>query len=603
MNAAPLIPPSNGAVNPPSNTGGALGSSSSKPEINRIVLNDGTCIVIKSEDEYLFIGPQNQQMMVNCLPLFQMRLENGQNDSAGAAVVATSTVTLAQNTGSPVSQCEINKRRRGTKAERRFVLKKSASTENILTPSTPPPEKSKHSSEAEDVLDQQGKESVHVQRETWAHFTKSADYSTHVSNPVSVVVPPQVITETASPVEETSEIEKLSGEGKNREGEKKEGAEMVDGSMEGVSGEGEGASKEEGEGEQTRGSEGKSAQVLSDGGSDGEEAREMRVSYIENPGQMQTLKRSSGSVSFFGNVATMIPVAVTHSPPSPSVVEEDRGEDVDGGQVSVAACGMGMGEGVSGNGELVDEKSEAVASGEEKEKDVAEGEREEVGTKAEREQTDTENGVGAATSADESTAKQKEEGGGSSEKASLTQAPSQQPQPQPQPNAPSQPSQPPATTSPQTSQQNVPQPTGQSLPSHPVITPLPPPPMTFEPEFIERSGWLTKLSHRKGGWSGQSMQEVLLAFVMSFRSMEFMARACPGTQHSLLQYTINFSDNTLLCLAYTQQWFDQSLASLIPRPICGRRKNVFPPPTNRPGYEANHWQDQITEGETLGSRG
>ena len=454
-------------------------------------------------------------MMVNCLPLFQMRLENVQDDSAGVAVVATSTAMLAQSTGSPVSQCEINKRRRGTKAERRFVLKKSASTENILTPSTPPPEKSKRSSEAEDVLDQQGKESVHVQRETWAHFTKSADYSIHVSNPVSIVVPPQVIAESASP-EKTSEIEKLSGEGKNREGEKKEGAEMVDGSVEGVSGEGEGASKVEGEGEQTRGkrggggSEGKSAQVLSDGGSDGEEAREMRVSYIENPEQMQTLKRSSGSVSFFGNSAAMIPVAVTHSPLSPSVVKEDRGEDVDGGQVSVAVCGMGMGEGVSGNGELVDEKSEAIASGEEKEKDVAEGEREEVGTKAEREQTDTENGVGAATSADESTAKQREEREGSSEKAVLAQAPSQQPQPQP--NAPSQP---PVMTSPQTSQQNVPQPTGQLLPSHPVVTPLPPPPMTFEPEFIERSGWLTKLSHRKGGRSGQSMQQVLIGFIKS----------------------------------------------------------------------------------------
>ena len=34
--------------------------------------------------------------------------------------------------------------------------------------------------------------------------------------------------------------------------------------------------------------------------------------------------------------------------------------------------------------------------------------------------------------------------------------------------------------------------------AQPTATPLPPPPLIFEPKFVERSGWLSKLSHKKG---------------------------------------------------------------------------------------------------------
>ena len=452
-------------------------------------------------------------MVVNCLPLLVTRPEVLQTDSTTASDSSAST-DAAQTRGDPNSMHEVTKQpRRGTKAQRRFVLKKASSSENILTATNavaPPPSKSKRSSEAEDILDENGRSNIRVFRDTWAHFNSSypANCGMCVSDSVSPAPPTLFVTEPATPETTVRNVslkegsgeggESGGGSGEGGESGGEEGVEMV---HDGAQGDAEGTLKEEeerregreegggGGGESGEENDGNRTQGLSDGGSDGEEGNEMRISYIENPEQMQTLQRSSGSVSFIGNVPRMMSIC---SPPPPSVVE-DGGEGTDGGEEpSVGTVAVGSESDVR-------ETSEHGERGENRES----VERREIGDKA--------TGGGRKDDEDQETVETEMEAGGVelnqngvrdetgnpekrdsfSETATLAHSTHPQvPSAPPQLHPPEHPPQPTSIPQPSASQQSV--------QLQRAVTPLPPPPMTFEPEFIERSGWLTKLSHRRG---------------------------------------------------------------------------------------------------------
>lgn len=438
-----------------------------QPKNNKIILKDGTTITIKSKDEYLFVGPKGHQMVVNCLPLFTPRpSQQGAVDSATGGSESTPKMVEAEEKQGSMHESMHEPRKqecRQTKAMRRFVLKKASSADNLLNTASaaskiPSYNQKKQYSEAEDLLDGNMRSSIKVQRSMWTHFDSTRPASKSCSELDDKAVPPDSIMVTIS----TEPTKKGNDDAKKEEEVVggREGSDHVD------------AGDREKE-------DGGKAQSLSDGGSDGGESKEMRVSYIDDPEQVQTLKRSSGSVSFIGRTSPFL--ASSGSFPPPSVAEdvaersEEEGEregEVDGGTVADSPTGC-EGKGESGGGE------EVAVEGKD-------------GT--DREGTVSSSEAGAADDetkikGDDPNLKQYADKGPEprkadvSEKAELVQATPATPSAPPQVS----PDLVPLTSAPtvQNSQQLT-------------FTPLPPVPMIFEPEFIERSGWLMKLSHRRG---------------------------------------------------------------------------------------------------------
>ena len=427
-------------------------------------------------------------MVVNCLPLFTPRPQNQQ----GAGDSATTSGTENKNGGKteteekPDVQSSMHElmheprkqERRQTKAMRRFVLKKAPSAENLLNTASASPKMSdqkKRWSEAEDILDANTRNGVKVQRNMWTHFNSSPPANSQVDKDVH---PDSLLATTSTELakEGNTEVEK------GWEVMGKEDSEEVDTGGAGNQDEGRGNVQ----------------QSFSDGGSDGEESKEMRVSYIDNPEQVQTLKRSSGSVSFIGRASPLLRVST--SPPPPSV-EEDMTEEEEGEgreeegeeEASVAAVvdsapvvqvvGSGEGDGKVGEREGV----EMVRSESRDDTDGAVEKMPPTGDEAgEKNDGDIPKPKPDAGKAELGPHPQ-EAAGGVSEKAGLIHATLSTPTAPPQAS----PNFVPLTsnTVPLTSVQAVQQLTA---------TPLPLAPMTFEPEFIERSGWLMKLSHRRG---------------------------------------------------------------------------------------------------------
>ena len=254
-------------------------------------------------------------MVVNCLPLLEMRSGEVAASTKERAVTASGGSSAAATTEHVRSATETSHTVGGTKISRRFVLKKASSSEDVLSHKTPHPEPSKRSSEAEDILDQAGKDSVQVQREKWAHFSSSysANYSTRVRDSlVTAELPAQ--TKPEGPPE--LNVEKEVGEGGAGGGATGEAPKQ------GGGGENSTASPADVGEKKTDTNKGKFG-VMSDGGSEEEDGQELRVSYIENPEEIITLKRSSGSVSFIGSLTRGGGLLQ----PPPESVMEDGGEE------------------------------------------------------------------------------------------------------------------------------------------------------------------------------------------------------------------------------------------------------------------------------------
>ena len=429
-------------------------------------------ITIRSKDDYLFVGPKGQQMVVNCLPLFTPRPDA--MEAEGAMAGDKSTLSEAGHEGeregkdvhSSMHEPQ-RQERRPTKAMRRFVLKKASSVENLLTSSSPAnkPALSSHdmrSSEAEDILDASLRSSVKVQRSKWTHYNISQAPTNKVRNEkVKTKLGESKSLPETVPTEMTKEESTESEAGKGAESE---GRDEVDG--EGKEGQGtvQGTS-------------------FSDGGSDGEESRELTVSYIEDPQQVETLKRSSGSVSFIASQRTRVA-----STPPPSVAEdisetsEEKEEGADTGTVTgpEAVCERVRVVVESEGGESVG--GESVTELESESEDRTDGE-ERVST--EPEEIGKEESEGDKPLSPEHKVNENEQPSQLQEKAEVAMEMS------PPPSAP-----PPQAVPPDLVPQALPPPDHTT--AQPTHSPLPPAPMTFEPEFIERSGWLMKLSHRRG---------------------------------------------------------------------------------------------------------
>ena len=468
---------------------------------NEIVLKDGSCITIRNKDDYLFVGPQGHQMVVNCLPLFIPRPETLQVDPATAGICGGK----AALEGEKVQKQDIHsslhegrqQARRGTKAARRFVLKKSSSSENLLSvgPTTPRPDPKKRSLEAEDILDENARSSVQVHRDMWTHFNPPA-----AADMRQVTAPVESTNTAVLSVEETVKVPLNHevggswerGEGKGNVGPDEEEEEVDGGRQQGKKGDEELLSP-----------------VLSDGGSDGEDEKEMRVSYIENPDQVETLKRSSGSVSFIGGNAVR-PLGRKTAAARPPSVEEDmreatnRGEPTwdmdrtDGGEQlreEEGTDGAEMGDtkiDTPGGGSQESGVRVIVESGEGgEEATIVAGWMSEMST---ADYGNTSDGdelkpkietSGMESETHNATQEPAPSDDFSSEKAALETAHCATAS-GPQLNS----------ADPQDLGPNSPE--SQDQPLTPAVTPLPPPPVTVEPEFIERSGWLMKLSHKRG---------------------------------------------------------------------------------------------------------
>ena len=487
-----------------------------------IVLKDGASITIQSKDEYLFVGPQGNRMVVNCLPLYLPRTDVLQTNSATAGGASSSDSVAGVKEGKKDGQSSIHEpqkqARRGTKAMRRFVLKKAASSENLLTPTSvhataaSKGDQNKHSSEAEDIFDKKSRNNVQVHRDMWTHFNKSPGHQTSAANSAGIEEVDQAAVVTTQPEspsttqESSGSVQKvniLSNEGESSEdGAERKGVDDV-GVCEDVKTVGiceEVKTEGVGDGEMVDGQEREDVvrkeelleQVLS--GSDGEEQKEMRVSYIENPEQVETLKRSSGSVSFIGTASTFVRITATRSPPPASVSEDMGEEEKDCTSTKMVGTSPDAEVGVV----LVDEEGDSVTlvSGENRE--CVDGADENVKPKINT------TGLEAAKQNSDDLKEEME-----SERAELAKTVPASGQSSCEPSdshlMPSEPVidslsesfpdliPPSPTEEPQLPEQQ------QNLPPQPFVTPLPPIPVILEPEFIERSGWLMKLSHRRGG--------------------------------------------------------------------------------------------------------
>ena len=443
-----------------------------------------------------------------------------------AASVSGQAVETQHTQGHSVRKTRVeNQGHKGSKSTHGFALKKASSSESVLTDTCASAATAtkcklgKRSSEAEDILDESARNKVKVHRETWTQFNNGYSTTGDVESAA-----PQAVTVSETTTEEM--VEALSskeggGEGGEKEMEGVDGREEENTSGEGGEGGGneEGTSTEEGEREGNQGG----PHVQSDGESDGENGKELSISYIENLEQIQTLKRSSGSVSFMVN--PLVRVTSMHSP-RPAGVTESRGEEAgevggtdwdeetrggEGGEVSESGERGKEGEGVigrsegeggeGGKGEEGGEGREGVnGGGEVTTKDGTWGGEDGEDIKAKMQATGEEpHPTGPQTETHTPTPS-----GGD---AVSTETPQAQPTLLETASEPSTlPSENSTRPSAPTSDPGLSQRSEQLL--APTATPLPPPPLTVKPAFIERSGWLTKLSHRRGWYSSLYGQHV-----------------------------------------------------------------------------------------------
>ena len=428
-------------------------------------------------------------MVINCLPLFIPRVDALQGDSATSAG-ATGGTDQEKGATENVQKQDVHnsmhegrrKARRGTKAARRFVLKKASSNDNLLSAGTSPKHATmKCSSEAEDILDETVRNKIEVHRDRWTHFNSSYQQAV---DPTTAAVESDPLLLTPAETQGKQETPKVK-EGDGQEGEREGKEEEREGDGEVI--------REMREGDERDGGGGAALPTLSDGGSDGEGERELRVSYIENPEQVETLKRSSGSVSFIGNARPVVKRMASVCPSPPPSVTEDVGE--------MAAGASDIGSPVSAGVTVI------VESGEGDEVTGVSGDSGE-GDKVTCVGGDSGEGVSGvngdtATTDGADTVKAKVESGKmepETQNATLESAPfggehasgvttSEISTPSKTLSGPPLQNFPPATPSAPPQEQTV---------NTQLVTPLPPAPLTFEPEFIERSGWLIKLSHRRG---------------------------------------------------------------------------------------------------------
>ena len=192
-------------------------------------------------------------------------------------------------------------------------------------------------------------------------------------------------------------------------------------------------------------------------GSDTDESNSQNISvnYIDNPEDLKPqLKRSSGSVSFIGACAV--------SPLQPSHIDKriEEGEETEG-RTEPSKNGI-----TSVEEKTVEEENGNEVPGSEFQNELS--------TSPKPSEASTEDSSRTAAAASPATFTSPTEKPPILEEANL-----QVSQPNAQPSAPFHPGQNPSATLRQ-------------------LTLLPPSPPTVEPTYIERSGWLTKLSHRKG---------------------------------------------------------------------------------------------------------
>ena len=489
---------------------------------NIIRLKDGTRIVIRQKD-YLFIGPKGQRsngMVVNCLPLFEvhspeqrdeMRAESKKakrrSKKRASTTVTESSAAAAKGPVQATRSHSIAMK----KLANRFVIQKAHSSENLLSTKNTKIYRTatKRSCEAEDVMEPAGREGVDVKRDQWSYSSNPmlADHDTSIEDSVSFTsdhTHPVVHVQTPQDLAllDLMDKEKEEGEGeKVGEREEERAREKVgceENSKEAVSAGVQGVAN--------------GRLTSSDGGSEGEEREEVKVNYIQNPEQIATLKRSSGSVSFIG-----IDRGRSQSPLA-DVREEVGGEE---GRMVRVGEEKGGGEEERGRGKAevegggVGEQKEGERGGEERE-----GEKEHRGE--EKNEIRRGNGMvkggrrggggeGETERGEEPTIQ--EEAHVEEDKDAAKDLPQTETSLQPPPSR----STPTSAAAPLSSSSHTPatpQPSLQSAPHHPPqateplqsrrsrVTPLPPPPFTLEPQFIEKSGWLSKLSHKKGKLNG-----------------------------------------------------------------------------------------------------
>ena len=238
----------------------------------------------------------------------------------------------------------------------------------------------------------------------------------------------------------------------------------------------------------------------SDDGSDDEKPKkdQLLVEYIDNPDELTVeVKRSSGSVSFFGAQEALAPYPVPKSPP-PDLPTIEQSMELLSTDVSAAAAPLdgsvgeksreGTGDSSASpetepNSSETAPKSEAADEVVPKEQPTLEEESEPREKTVADEKEEQPQGDSLTKTEPEAEAKQSS----SSEKPPLLEAATTQ---APQPGVSSAPGTLPAA-------QGAPLPP-LAQPAPLPRTPLPPPPPTIEPAYIDRSGWLTKLSHKKG---------------------------------------------------------------------------------------------------------
>ena len=243
----------------------------------------------------------------------------------------------------------------------------------------------------------------------------------------------------------------------------------------------------------------------SDDGSDDEKPKndQLLVEYIDSPDELTIeLKRSSGSVSFFGAQEDLAPYPAPKSPP-PDLPTIEQSTELLSTDISAAAAPLdGSGEksrentgetGASSEteppqncGSETSPKSEAVDDEVvAKEQPVVQEEKSESQEKTASEKEEQLQDPPAAKAEPEGS-RVEAKPSSDSEKPPLLE------------DATTQASQPGVHSAPGTlpAAQGASPPPAQPAPLP--STPLPPPPPTVEPVYTDRSGWLTKLSHKKG---------------------------------------------------------------------------------------------------------
>jgi len=509
-------------------------------------------------------------MVINCLPLY----DPPPRTSAASENDATSPPPAT--TSSPASTSSSQARKRESK------LKKARSEEILNKSNAPKPEKEDggSKSDGEDVEEVKRKPS----RQEWTRFSSSlkANYSTRIHDAVASAPTSagphdsNLDSSTSTSVEASSETDTGSGAtGKSKSetfddnfldaqkaGRSDNVFAHVDPFQEGQDQKGLGDTTEiEGSlrdkvidetyrqtleqrssSESTSSSEAKPNQDVhpsddqhqklqprmapeGDGGSDeeGSKSQGISVNYVDNPEDLKPqLKRSSGSVSFIGAVS--VPPRQQSSPVGDKI--EEGGEEEEGNIVPSNA--------VTSSGEQIVEEKLVESEDDNVTPPSAEAGKElpEHDKNSSKDETSTPPKLSEVSGAESSNAASP---ASSSEKPPLLQeASSLVSHLNTQPSAPFRPGQDPNI---------VPSPSSTAAPPC-TLTPtsLPPSPVVTEPSYIERSGWLSKLSHKKGMFGDKWQKRY---FVLHGSWLYYFKKY--GVSHSILQQT---SPRQLVCGKY-----------------------------------------------------